>query len=55
MNNFYTESKTDRDKTYYVRKCWKSALAGEMLDKQIDAEFYKLYGLTEDEIKIMEG
>jgi adenine-specific DNA-methyltransferase len=42
------ESKTDRDKTYYERKC-------EFLDRQIDAEVYKLYGLTEEEIRIVEG
>ncbi|MCX6163882.1 MAG: hypothetical protein NTU73_03305, partial [Ignavibacteriae bacterium] len=41
-------AKTDKDKTYYERKC-------ENLDKQIDAEVYKLYGLTEEEIKIVEG
>jgi hypothetical protein len=27
----------------------------ESLDKQIDAEVYKLYGLNDDEIKIVEG
>ena len=42
------ESKTDKDKTYYERKC-------DALDKQIDSEVYKLYGLTEEEIKIVEG
>lgn len=41
-------AKTDKDKIYYERKC-------DMLDKQIDAEVYKLYGLTEEEIKIVEG
>jgi len=25
------------------------------IDKKIDAEVYKLYGLTEEEIKIVEG
>jgi hypothetical protein len=40
-------SKTDKDKTYYERKC-------DALDKQIDSEVYKLYGLTEEEIKIVE-
>ncbi|HEY5534143.1 MAG TPA: DNA methyltransferase [Ignavibacteria bacterium] len=39
--------KTDKDKTYYERKC-------ETLDNQIDSEVYKLYGLTEEEIKIVE-
>ena len=42
------ESKTDKDKTYYERKC-------DALNKQIDSEVYKLYALTEDEIKIVEG
>lgn len=41
-------AKTDKDKTYYERKC-------DSLDQQIDAEVYKLYGLTEEEIKIVEG
>jgi type I restriction-modification system DNA methylase subunit len=42
------EAKTDKDKTYYENKC-----AG--LDRQIDALVYELYGLTEDEIAIVEG
>jgi hypothetical protein len=41
-------SKTDKDKTYYERKC-------ESLDQQIDSEVYKLYGLSEEEIRIVEG
>ncbi|HEY5122234.1 MAG TPA: TaqI-like C-terminal specificity domain-containing protein, partial [Ignavibacteria bacterium] len=40
--------KTDKDKTYYERKC-------ETLDQQIDSEVYKLYGLSEEEIRIVEG
>ena len=48
-------SKTDKDKTYYERKCCKSAVADETLDKLIDSEVYKLYGLIEEEIKIVEG
>ena len=40
-------AKTDKDKTYYERKC-------ESLDRQIDTEVYSLYGLTEEEIKIVE-
>jgi len=39
---------TDKDKTYYERKC-------ETLDRQIDQLVYELYGLTEEEIKIVEG
>ncbi len=42
------EFKTEKDKTYYERKC-------ESLDRQIDSEVYKLYGLTDEEIKIVEG
>jgi len=39
---------TDRDKTYYENKCAD-------LDHAIDSEVYKLYALTEEEIKIVEG
>ena len=41
-------SKTDKDKTYWERKC-------EQLDHAIDSEVYKLYNLTPEEIKIVEG
>ena len=41
------EAKTDRDKTYYESKC-------AALDRQIDRLVYDLYGLTEDEIQIVE-
>lgn len=40
--------KTESDKNYLNRKC-------ETLDKQIGELVYKLYGLTEEEIKIVEG
>jgi hypothetical protein len=40
--------RTDKDKTYYENKC-------ATLDRQIDALVYELYGLTPDEIKIVEG
>ena len=40
--------KTDKDKTYYENKC-------NTLDRQIDRLVYELYGLTEEEIKIVEG
>ena len=43
-----------RDKTY-LNKCCKSATADADLDHAIDSEVYKLYGLTEEEIKIVEG
>ena len=38
---------TDKDKTYYENKC-------ASLDRQIDRLVYDLYGLTEDEIRIVE-
>ena len=41
------EAKTESDKTYLERKCIT-------LDKQIDELVYQLYGLTEEEIKIVE-
>ena len=41
------QAKTEGDKNYLVRKC-------ERIDKEIDELVYKLYGLTEDEIKIVE-
>lgn len=41
-------ARTDKDKSYYELKCRR-------LDKQIDSEVYKLYNLTEEEIKIVEG
>ena len=40
--------KTEGDKNYLQRKC-------DRLDKEIDELVYQLYGLTEDEIKIVEG
>lgn len=39
---------TDKDKNYYENKC-------NTLDRQIDRLVYELYGLTEEEIKIVEG
>jgi len=38
-------AKTAQDKAYYERKC-------SSLDNAIDAEVYKLYDLSEEEIKI---
>jgi len=43
-----TAAKTNKDKTYYENKC-------ASLDRQIDCIVYDLYGLTEDEIKLVEG
>ncbi|MGD0651422.1 MAG: TaqI-like C-terminal specificity domain-containing protein [Verrucomicrobiia bacterium] len=42
------KAKTDKDKTYYERRC-------SDLDHQIDRLVYELYGLTEAEIAIVEG
>ncbi len=42
------QAKTESDKNYLQRKC-------DTLEKQIDELVYKLYDLTEDEIKIVEG
>ncbi|MBN8586213.1 MAG: N-6 DNA methylase [Ignavibacteria bacterium] len=39
---------TDKDKTFYENK-------SNALDRQIDRLVYELYGLTEEEIKIVEG
>lgn len=41
------QAKTDGDKNYLNRKC-------EIPDKEIDQLVYKLYGLTVEEIKIVE-
>ena len=41
------DAKTDKDKNYYEAKC-------SGLDRQIDRLVYELYGLTEEEIKIVE-
>ena len=42
------QAKTESDKDYLQRKC-------DSIDKQIDQLVYELYGLTEDEIRIVEG
>ena len=47
MQKHKRKAKTDKDKTYYENKC-------VALDRQIDRLVYDLYGLTEDEIKIVE-
>ncbi|NPV02933.1 MAG: hypothetical protein HPY53_16285 [Brevinematales bacterium] len=41
-------AKTGKDKDYYERRCRE-------LDSQIDRLVYELYGLTEEEIRIVEG
>lgn len=43
-----TNAVSDKDKTFYENKC-------NSLDRQIDRLVYELYGLTEEEIKIVEG
>ena len=42
------KAKTDKDKTYYENKC-------AALDLQIDRIVYELYGLTPEEIAVVEG
>jgi hypothetical protein len=42
------KAQTDKDKNFYENKC-------TALDRQIDRLVYDLYGLTEDEIRIVEG
>jgi len=41
-------AQSDKDKDFYTNRC-------DGLDRQIDALVYDLYGLTADEIKIVEG
>ena len=41
-------AKSESDKKIYAQKI-------EMIDNQIDRLVYELYGLTEDEIRIVEG
>ena len=41
-------AKTDSDEKLYQQKV-------DILDKQIDQLVYELYGLTEEEIRIVEG
>jgi adenine-specific DNA-methyltransferase len=41
-------AQTDKDKSYYENKC-------TLLERQIDQLVYELYGLREDEIKIVDG
>lgn len=42
------KTRTDKNKNFYENKC-------NTLDRQIDRLVYELYGLTEEEIKIVEG
>lgn len=44
----FRDAKTDKDKIYYEQKC-------VALDRQIDDLIYKLYGLDEKDIQIIEG
>jgi len=43
-----TKAKSESEKEYLEKKC-------SIIDKQIDQLVYELYGLTEEEIKIVEG
>ena len=43
----FAKAKIDKDKTYYENKC-------AALDRQIDALVYDLYGLTKEDIEIVE-
>ena len=44
----YHETRMDRDKELYERQI-------KMADTQIDRLVYELYGLTEEEVKVVEG
>ena len=44
----FVSSHSDKDKDFYGNKC-------ATLDRQIDALVYQLYGLTDEEIKIVES
>ena len=44
----YNEARMERDKELYERQM-------KIVDAQIDRLVYELYGLTEEEIKVMEG
>lgn len=41
-------AQSDKDKSFYAHRC-------DGLDRQIDALVYDLYGLTDDEIRLVEG
>ncbi|HMQ70309.1 MAG TPA: N-6 DNA methylase [Ignavibacteria bacterium] len=43
-----TNSQTDKDKTYWERRC-------NSIDREIDKLVYELYGLTEEEIELVES
>jgi adenine-specific DNA-methyltransferase len=48
QTKYLQQAKTEGDKNYLNRKC-------ERLDKEIDKLVYQLYGLTDEEIKIVEN
>ena len=48
LNKQLQTAKTDHEKTSLQRQI-------DVTDKQIDLLVYELYGLTEDEIRIVEG
>jgi hypothetical protein len=41
--------------TFQISECYKLNRKCERLDKEIDQLDYNLYGLTDEEIKIVEG
>ena len=44
----YHEARMEQDKELYERQI-------KMVDAQIDKQVYDLYGLTEEEVKVVEG
>ena len=48
IQNRYHETRMDRDKELYERQI-------KLVDAQIDRLVYDLYGLTEEEVKVVEG
>jgi hypothetical protein len=48
LQNKYREARMERDKELYERQI-------RIVDKQIDGLVYELYGLTDDEVKVVES
>ncbi|MBE9595034.1 MAG: hypothetical protein IMF19_16325 [Proteobacteria bacterium] len=48
LNKKYHEARMDRDKELYERQI-------KMVDAQIDRLVYDFYGLTKEEVKVVEG
>nr|QNO56313.1 hypothetical protein HFIEAGJK_00030 [Methanosarcinales archaeon ANME-1 ERB7] len=47
LQNKYHETRMDRDKEFYERQI-------RIVDAQIDRLVYDLYGLTEEEVRVVE-